>query len=111
MARYRRRFRSWGARRMSSSRRRFGRGTWGRGSRNRGILGIGLKYAAGAALGYMAPRVVPYQDLVITAMAVLPVRLPYGIKGIAQGYVAGMIIKNFLPSIGGISGASDNFTV
>ena len=90
---------------------RFGRGTWSRGSRNRRGLGIGIKYVAGAALGYMAPRVHPMQDLAITAAAVLPIRLPYGIKGIAQGYVMGMIVKNFLPSIGGFAGAQDNFTV
>ena len=108
---WRRRGRRMMSRARSYGSRRFGRGTWGRGSRNRGLAGIGIKYVAGAALGYMAPRVVPYQDLAITAAAVLPVRLPYGIKGIAQGYVMGMIIKNFLPSIGGFSGSQDNFTV
>jgi hypothetical protein len=70
-----------------------------------------LKYGAGVALGYLAPRISPMQDLIITAVAVAPVKVPYGIKGIAQGYVMGMIVKNFLPSIGGLSGSTDTFTV
>jgi len=98
------RARSFGRVAMGYGRRRFA-------GRGRGIAGIGLKYGAGMALGYFAPRVHPMQDLIITAAAVLPMRLPYGAKGVCQGYVMGMIVKNFLPSIGGFTGAVDTFTV
>jgi hypothetical protein len=76
-----------------------------------GFGGMNIKFIGGIAAGYLAPRLHPMQDLAITTLAVLPVRLPYGIKGIAQGYVMGMIVKNFLPSIGGFAGSQDNFTV
>jgi len=105
MARWRKRGRSM---RSYGGRRSFRRSYRGR---RRGGMGGMLPFVGGAALGYIAPRMHPMQDLIITTLAVLPIRLPYGIKKISQGYVMGMIVKNFLPSLGGVSGAQDNFTV
>jgi hypothetical protein len=82
-----------------------------KGGRGRRYAGISLMYGAGAAAGYFAPRLHPMQDLAITTLAVLPISLPYNLKKITQGYVLGMIVKNFLPSIGGMQGSTDNFTV
>jgi hypothetical protein len=72
---------------------------------------ISLPWVAGVAAGYALPRLHPMQDLALTALAVAPIQFPWRVKTVAQGYVLGMIIKNFLPSIGGFSGSPDNFTV
>ena len=72
----------------------------------RGIAGMTLPYIAGGIAGYAAPRVHPYQDIVITALAVAPINLPYGIKKVAQGYVLGSLIGAMLPSVGGIQAQS-----
>lgn len=74
------------------------------------IFGVG-----GAALGYMAPRVVPYQDTLMTAIAVLPGVLPMGrtipwqIRRLASGYVLGSMARAFVPSPfgGALGGGSD----
>jgi hypothetical protein len=58
------------------------------------------------AAGYLAPRFHPYQDVAITALAVLPIRLPYGIQNIAKGYVLGAIARTFVPSVAGVNSAS-----
>lgn len=70
----------------------------------RGIAGIGLPYIGGAALGWFAPRVSPYQDIAITALAVLPIRLPYNVQNIAKGYVLGTLAKGVL----GMNGLQTN---
>jgi hypothetical protein len=99
---YRGRARAWGGRRMAGYRKRGGA---------RGIAGMSLPYIAGAVIGYAGPRVHPMQDMAITAAAVLPIRLPYGIQNIAKGYVFGMIAKSIMPGLGefGSSGSSSNF--
>lgn len=68
-----------------------------------------LKWGVGAVAGVVAPRVHPLQDTIITALAVAPIRLPYGVKGILQGYVGGMLAKPFLGAFGGAqaSGTGD----
>jgi len=71
------------------------------------IFGIG-----GVAAGYIAPRVIPYQDLVLMAIAVLPGVLPVGktvpwqVRRFASGYVIGTMIRGILPNIGGVSASS-----
>ena len=66
----------------------------------------------GVVAGYMAPRVVPYQDLIVTGVAVAPGVLPVGkavpwqLRRAASGYVLGAIIRNFLPSILGQNAAT-----
>jgi len=72
----------------------------------KGIAGISLPYIGGAAAGYLAPRIHPMQDVVITALAVLPIRLPMRIKPIAQGYVLGMIARQFVPNVLGLNAAT-----
>ena len=88
------RARSWGGRRMAGYRRRGGA---------RGMTKIGLPYIGGAALGYLAPRIHPAQDVAITILAIAPIRLPYNLQNIAKGYVLGTIAKSFIPSIGGVN--------
>jgi hypothetical protein len=67
-----------------------------------------MKYVAGAALGFVAPTMHPMQDLAITALAVLPIKLPYNAKMIAQGYVLGRIVKGFT---GGVTIPGTDITV
>lgn len=86
--------------RMRISRGYARRGGW------KGIAGVSLPYIGGAAAGYLAPRIHPMQDVVITALAVLPVRLPMRIKPIAQGYVLGMIARQFVPNVLGLTAAT-----
>ena len=86
------RFRSRGRRMMRSGRR-----SYRRFNRRAGGNGM-LMYGLGGVAGYMAPRLHPMQDVAITALAVLPVRLPFGLKKISQGYVLGMLIKGFIPA-------------
>lgn len=74
----------------------------------RGIAGFSLPWIAGGALGYAAPRINPYQDMIITAMAVLPIRLPYGLQNVAKGYVGGMLLRQVMPGIGGFGTAATN---
>jgi len=67
-----------------------------------------LMYGLGGVAGYMAPRIHPMQDMAITALAVLPVRLPFGLKKISQGYVLGMLVKGLAPGLlGSGTGSSD----
>lgn len=72
------------------------------------IFGIG-----GAVAGYAAPRVIPYQDTIMTAIAVLPGVLPVGrtipwqLRRFASGYTLGAIGRNVVPGlIGGSQGGS-----
>ena len=102
---YRSRARAWSGRRMASARSYGGRARrWG--SQNKGGMMKYLPYAGGAVAGYLAPRVIPMQDLLITALAVAPIRLPYQIKWIAQGYVAGAVVRAFMPSVAGVSAST-----
>jgi hypothetical protein len=79
--------------------RRYKRGGFG--------AAFNMKYVAGVGIGYFAPTIHPLQDVIITTMAVLPIRLPYNLKMVAQGYVLGKIVKGFIPSIGGIGTTSN----
>lgn len=72
----------------------------------RGIAGFSLPWIAGGALGYAAPRLHPMQDMAVTALAVLPVRLPYGLQNVAKGYVFGMIARQFAPNLLGLPAAT-----
>lgn len=67
----------------------------------RRIAGISMPWLVGGALGYAAPRIHPMQDMVITGLAVLPIRLPYGLQNVCKGYVAGNIGRQLMPGIGG----------
>jgi hypothetical protein len=84
---------------FNSRRRRFAR-------RVKGPLGIGMPYVGGAALGYLAPRVHPLQDMAITLLAVLPIRLPRYVGPLAKGYVLGTMARSFMPNVAGIPAAS-----
>ena len=67
----------------------------------RGIAGMSLPYIGGAALGWFAPRVHPLQDIAITALAVLPIRLPYGLQNVAKGYTLATLAKGVFGMNGG----------
>jgi len=102
--RSRKRWTRWSA--FRSTARRYGGRARNWAGRNKGGMMKYLPYAGGAVAGYFAPRVIPYQDLIVTALAVAPVRMPYSIKWIAQGYVAGAIVRTFLPNVMGQSAAT-----
>jgi hypothetical protein len=61
------------------------------------IFGIG-----GVAAGWLAPNVFPMQDMIITAIAVLPGVMPMGktlpwqLRRFASGYVIGRIAQGFI---------------
>jgi hypothetical protein len=101
--RYSRRPTNWRGRARSFSRGK----KW-----NKGGFGVILTpaYLGGVAAGLLVPTLVPYQELIMTALAVLPVRLPYGLKLIAQGYVGGRLVKpfmgNMLPNLFGSTSGS-----
>lgn len=74
--------------------------------RRRGAFGgISTMYIAGAAIGYFMPQG-GMLDTALLAGAVAPVRLG-AIKGVAQGYVAGKLIKAFTAGGAGTSSGSD----
>jgi len=60
------------------------------------------KFLGGVAVGVLAPNVIPYQDAIVTAVAVLPVP-KMGMGGICRGYVIGRLGKHFVPALGNIS--------
>lgn len=67
-----------------------------------------MRWGIGAVAGVMAPTIHPLQDMLITAIAVAPVRLPSGIKGLAQGYVGGRLLRPFAGGFANISSASSD---
>jgi len=94
------------------SKRSYGRRSYGR-RRGGSSNGSMMKFALGALAGYFAPRVSPYQDCVITALAVSPVKVvPYQFYGYLKGYVGGMVLKQVMPglSLGGLTGGSNSST-
>jgi hypothetical protein len=72
--------------------------------------GISPTFLGGVALGILAPTFNSYQDVVLTALAVAPIRLPYGLGSIAKGYVLGRIARPYVPSIGGIGGGGSDIS-
>lgn len=97
--------------RFARSRARYTRyrasyGAWmgRRSKRTRRGIRVGLPFIAGVALGYFGPRVHPLQDVAITGLAVIPMRLPMNAGNVAKGYVAGMVLKTLVPNLGGMLG-------
>lgn len=105
MAYRRRRFKWQGFKRAFS---RGGAKAMYRGGGGSLLFGIG-----GAVAGYAAPRVIPYQDTAMMAIAALPGALPMGrtipwqLRRFASGYVIGQIIKAFVPGIAGMGTSRD----
>lgn len=89
--------------------RRYRRSGYRRRSRG-GIGGISTMYIAGAALGYFMPQT-GMLDTALLAGSVAPFRLG-AIKGVAQGYVAGKLIKAFTGgALGGTSTGNNSDVV
>lgn len=103
-----RRFQYQGRRRAVQYVQMRGRRTYKRYGGARGIAGLSIPWLAGGALGYAAPRFHPMQDAAITALAVLPIRLPYGMQNVAKGYVFGSIAKSFIPGLFGSNGSASS---
>lgn len=84
-------FRTYGSARRSGYSRRgaFNVMTGGRGTK-------WVTFGAGAAAGYLAPNVVPYQDEIALVITAAPVRLPRVVRSAASGYVVGRIIRNIM---------------
>lgn len=102
-------YRGWRGKSFRARARTFRSRGYGRRFKNfSGGMGGGLMYTAGGAVaGYMAPRVVPYQDAIITALAVAPVKMPRIVRRLAGGYVIGMLAKGFLGGSGTGAGTGD----
>lgn len=83
--RYRRRFSGY-ARRFRSYR-----------GRARGIASNKwVTFGAGAAAGFMAPKVIPMQDELALVICAAPVKMPRAVRSAASGYVIGRIVKNLI---------------
>ena len=92
---YRRRFKRFYGRARSFYRSRGGA---------RGIAGNKwVTFGAGAAAGFMAPKVIPMQDELALVLCAAPVKMPRAVRSAASGYVIGRIVKNL---IGGSTGGS-----
>jgi hypothetical protein len=84
-----------------------GRAWYGRRStRQKAGIEKWLPFGGGAAAGYLAPSVIPYQDAAITAIAVAPVKVPRAIRHAAQGYVVGRMAKAIIPGLFGMNNSS-----
>lgn len=77
-------------------------------ARSGGFGNFQMRWLAGAAGGAFLPRIHPMQDMLITALAVAPIRLPAGIKSLAQGYVGGTLIRPFMGGFASIGGSTGN---
>lgn len=53
-----------------------------------------VTFGAGFAAGYLAPKVVPYQDEIALVACAAPIREPRVIRSVASGYVIGRIVRN-----------------
>lgn len=86
---YRRRFRRF---------RRYARSYGGRayGGFKRASGNKWITFGAGAAAGFMAPKVIPMQDEIALVITAAPVKMPRAVRSIASGYVIGRILKNLL---------------
>ena len=94
---YRRRFRRFYGRARSFYRARGGA---------RGIASNKwVTFGAGAAAGFMAPKVIPMQDELALVICAAPVKMPRAVRSAASGYVIGRIVKNIL---GGQTSTSTN---
>lgn len=95
--RYRRRY-------SAPMRRSFsGRRSWRKKSRDPMSGLMNPKFLGGVALGVVSPTVIPYQDALITTLAVLPVP-KMGLGGVMRGYVLGRMGRVMVPQLGAITG-------
>lgn len=53
-----------------------------------------VTFGAGFAAGYLAPKVVPYQDEIALVACAAPIKEPRMVRSIASGYVIGRIVRN-----------------
>lgn len=65
---------------------------------NRGKFGIAMngQFLIGAAASFVPVSLPPIANTAIAGVAVAPIRLPGGIKMMAQGYMMGKIIQQFI---------------
>lgn len=71
--------------------------------RARGLAGNKwVTFGAGAAAGFLAPKVIPFQDEIALVITAAPVKMPRAVRSVASGYVIGRIAKNILG--GGVAG-------
>jgi len=79
------------------------RGWYTRRGGARGIAGNKwVTFGAGAAAGFLAPKVIPFQDEIALVLCAAPVKMPRMVRSVASGYVIGRIAKNLIG--GGLSG-------
>lgn len=73
--------------------------------RARGLAGNKwVTFGAGAAAGFMAPKVIPFQDEIALVITAAPVKMPRMVRSVASGYVIGRILKNIVG--GGLGGST-----
>jgi len=53
-----------------------------------------ITFGAGAAAGFMAPKLIPMQDELALVITASPVKMPRAVRSVASGYVIGRILKN-----------------
>jgi len=73
----------------------------------RGGFGIAMngQFLIGAAASFIPVSLPPIANTAVAAVAVAPIRLPGGMKMMAQGYMMGKIVQQFIGNpIAGLSG-------
>lgn len=100
---FRKRFSAWRGRARGYASRGYSRGR----KMYRAGGGSVIFAGAGVAAGVFAPRIIPYQDMIMMGLAVLPGVLPVGrtvpwqVRRFASGYVLGGMMKAVVPQLGG----------
>lgn len=87
------------------ARRTFRTRTYGKGRRVGAA--INMQFVAGLGASFIPVNLPPIVNVAVTGLAVAPIRLPYGIKMAAQGYVLGKLIQTFIGNpLAGVTGGS-----
>lgn len=75
----------------------------------RGGFGVAMngQFLIGAAASFIPVNLPPIANTAVAAVAVAPIRLPGGMKMMAQGYMMGKIVQQFIGNpIAGVTGGS-----
>jgi len=56
---------------------------------------VSTKYLIGVAASFLPVNLPPVANTAAMGIAVAPIKVPYGVKGICQGYVLGKLIQQY----------------
>lgn len=58
-------------------------------------VGVSTKFLIGVAASFLPVNLPPVANTAAMGIAVAPIKLPYGVKGICQGFVLGKLIQQY----------------